>query len=72
MPIPGDNSICKPEADVLGRMAAANSFARHVLDLDASEGTTVGVFDSLGVLCRKFPRLRPTRFHAYPAQTILR
>lgn len=38
-----DNPIQRAEDDVLGRLVAAQSFARQVLELDASEGAVVGV-----------------------------
>ena len=46
--IPGDNPIRDPEADVLGRLKTARSFAQQVLLLDASEGVAVGVFGPWG------------------------
>ncbi len=48
MAIPGDNPIRDPAADVLGRAGEAKKFARHVLELDASEGAVVGVFGPWG------------------------
>ena len=47
-PLPGDNPIGNHEDDVLERAGVANDFARQVLELDASHGTTVGVFGPWG------------------------
>ena len=47
-PIPGDNPIEDPAKDVLERSVRAADFARQVLELDASHGTTVGVFGPWG------------------------
>ena len=46
--IPGDNPIRDAEADTLGRLKAARSFAQQVLSLDANEGVAVGVFGPWG------------------------
>lgn len=46
--IRGDNPIQAPKDDVLGRTAVAESFVRHVLELDVSEGAVVGVFGPWG------------------------
>ena len=46
--VPVDNPIKDREHDVLGRTAAAQSFVRHVLALDASLGIVVGVFGPWG------------------------
>ena len=46
--VPVDNPIKKRENDLLGRAAAARSFVRHVLALDASLGIVVGVFGPWG------------------------
>ena len=46
--VPVDNPIRNREHDVLGRTAAAQSFVRHVLALDASLGIVVGVFGPWG------------------------
>lgn len=43
-----DNPIRKREQDLLGRTAAAESFVRHVLALDTSQGVVVGVFGPWG------------------------
>ena len=48
MTIPSDNPIRDPKYDVLGRADEAKKFARHVLELDASEGAVVGVFGPWG------------------------
>ena len=47
-PLPGDNPIRDSGQDVLQRAAGAATFARQVLDLDASEGAAVGVFGPWG------------------------
>ena len=46
--VPGDNPIRNPEDDVLDRLETARSFARHVLELDVSQGTVVGVLGPWG------------------------
>ena len=46
--VPSDNPIKVPSEDALGRGEAAESFAQHVLDLDATEGAVVGVFGPWG------------------------
>ena len=45
---PGDNPIRQAADDALGRAPAAQTFARHVLSLDASEGVVVGVLGAWG------------------------
>ena len=47
-PLPGDNPIGDRGDDVLERAGVADAFARQVLALDASHGTTVGVFGPWG------------------------
>ena len=47
-PLPGDNPIGNHEDDILERAGVANDFARQVLELDASHGTTVGAFGPWG------------------------
>ena len=47
-PLLGDNPIEDPAKDVLERSVRAADFARQVLELDASHGTTVGVFGPWG------------------------
>ena len=47
-PLPGDNPIRDSGQDVLQRAAGAATFARQVLDLDASQGAAVGVFGPWG------------------------
>ena len=47
-PLPGDNPIEYHEDDVLERAGLAIAFARRVLELDASHGTTIGVFGPWG------------------------
>lgn len=46
--LPGDNPIRDHGDDVLERTVLAGTFARQVLDLDAREGTAVGVFGPWG------------------------
>ena len=46
--VPNDNPIDNPSADVLGRAEVAESFAQHVLALDATEGAVVGLFGPWG------------------------
>ena len=46
--LPADNPIRLSQDDLLGRADAAESFARHVLTLDASEGAAVGIFGPWG------------------------
>ncbi len=43
-----DNPIKHPEEDALGRVTAAVHFARQILELDATEGTVVGVLGPWG------------------------
>lgn len=47
-PVLGDNPITSPEDDLLGRSAAAISFAEQIQDLDASNGAVVGVLGPWG------------------------
>lgn len=44
----GDNPIQRPEQDVIGRFASAQSFAQQVLALDRSEGVVVGILGAWG------------------------
>ena len=46
--MPNDNPIENLCDDVLGRAEVAESFAQHVLALDATEGAVVGVFGPWG------------------------
>ena len=46
--LPGDNPIRCAEHDILERADVAEAFARHVLELDASEGAVVSVFGPWG------------------------
>ena len=46
--LPADNPIRLSQDDLLGRADAAESFAHHVLALDASEGAAVGIFGPWG------------------------
>ncbi|MDE0529563.1 MAG: P-loop NTPase fold protein [Truepera sp.] len=48
MSVAADQPIRKPEDDVLGRARFARSFAKQVLQIDASEGTVVGVLGPWG------------------------
>ncbi len=48
MSVPADNPIRDEGDDALGRATAAQSFARQVLALDASEGVVVGVLGPWG------------------------
>lgn len=48
MKMKGDNPIQQQSDDSLGRAGAAKSFARRVLDLDASEGVVVAVLGPWG------------------------
>ena len=43
-----DNPIRRPDQDLLGRTANAQSFANSVLKIDASEGVVVGVLGGWG------------------------
>ena len=47
-PLQGDNPISDDGDDVFKRVSVADAFAKQVLALDASEGTTVGVFGPWG------------------------
>ena len=60
--IPGDNPIQDPEKDVLGRNDVAESFVRHVLRLDVSEGAVVGVFGPWGSGKTSFINLAKAKF----------
>ena len=62
--IPGDNPIRDPEDDVLGRNDVAESFVRHVLELDVSEGAVVGVFGPWGAGKTSFINLAKAKFKA--------
>lgn len=46
--ITGDNPIKNPEDDVIGRVATAQKFAQHVLELDTTQGVIVGVLGPWG------------------------
>ena len=46
--VTADNPIRRLEDDAIGRAPAARSFARQVLELDASEGVVVGVLGAWG------------------------
>lgn len=58
----GDNPIRGPEEDVLGRNDVAESFVRHVLELDVSEGAVVGVFGPWGSGKTSFINLAREKF----------
>lgn len=60
--IPGDNPIRDPKEDVLGRNDVAESFVRHVLRLDVSEGAVVGVFGPWGSGKTSFINLARAKF----------
>ena len=60
--IPGDNPIRDPKDDVLGRDEVAESFVRHVLRLDVSEGAVVGVFGPWGSGKTSFINLARAKF----------
>lgn len=62
--IPGDNPIREPKDDVLGRNDVAQSFVRHVLELDVSEGAVVGVFGPWGSGKTSFINLAREKFKA--------
>ena len=62
--IPGDNPIREPKEDVLGRNDVAESFVRHVLKLDVSEGAVVGVFGPWGSGKTSFINLAREKFKA--------
>lgn len=46
--ITSDNPIKNPKDDVIGRVAIAQKFAQHVLELDTTEGVVVGVLGPWG------------------------
>ena len=46
--ITGDNPIKNAEDDVIGRVATAQKFAQHVLELNTAEGVVVGVLGPWG------------------------
>ena len=58
----GDNPIRCPEDDTLGRADVAQSFARQVLSLDASEGIVVGVLGPWGAGKTSFINLARSHF----------
>lgn len=60
--IPGDNPIRDPKDDVLGRNDVAESFVRHVLKLNVSEGAVVGVFGPWGSGKTSFINLAKAKF----------
>lgn len=60
----GDNPIRDPKEDVLGRNDVAESFVRHVLKLDVSEGAVVGVFGPWGSGKTSFINLAKAKFKA--------
>ncbi len=62
MTITGDNPIRRPEDDILGRAVIARSFARQVLDLDATEGVVVGVLGAWGSGKTSFINLTRSEF----------
>jgi len=60
--ITADNPIRRPEDDTVGRAAAAKSFARQVLGLDARQGVVVGVLGAWGFGKTSFINLARTEF----------
>lgn len=62
--IRGDYPIRDPKDDVLGRNDVAESFVRHVLELDVSEGAVVGVFGPWGSGKTSFINLAKAKFKA--------
>lgn len=58
----GDNPIRDSKEDVLGRNDVAESFVRHVLKLDVSEGAVVGVFGPWGSGKTSFINLAREKF----------
>ena len=55
--IAADNPISLPAEDRLGRMDAVKSFVRQILEMDASQGLTAGVFGPWGSGKTSFIRL---------------
>lgn len=47
-PLAGDNPIKEKERDALERAGVAENFVRQALELDATEGATVGIFGQWG------------------------
>lgn len=68
--IKGDNPIRNPREDVLGRVEVAKSFARHVLALDVSEGTVVGVLGPWGSGKTSFINLTRAEFQQEGLQVL--
>jgi len=62
MTIAGDNPIRRAEDDALGRAVVAQSFARQVQSLDASEGVVVGVLGAWGSGKTSFINLARSEF----------
>lgn len=60
--ITGDNPIKNPEDDVIGRVAIAQKFAQHVLELDTTEGVVVGVIGPWGSGKTSFINLAQNEF----------
>ena len=60
----GDNPIRREQDDTLGRTAAARSFAKQVLSLDASEGVVVGVLGPWGSGKTSFVNLARSEFES--------
>ena len=60
--ITADNPIRRPEDDTIGRAAAAKSFARQVLGLDARQGIVVGVLGAWGFGKSSFINLARNEF----------
>lgn len=55
--VAADNPISLPAEDRLGRMDAVRSFVRQILEMDASQGLTAGVFGPWGSGKTSFMRL---------------
>lgn len=62
--VPGDNPIRTTKEDVLGRTAAALSFGKQIVELDASEGVVVGVLGPWGSGKTSFFNLARPEFDA--------
>lgn len=60
----GDNPIRDAKEDVLGRDEVAESFVKHVLELNVSEGAVVGVFGPWGSGKTSFINLAKAKFKA--------
>lgn len=70
MSVPGDNPIQHAKDDALGRAPLAASFARQVINLDASEGVVVGVLGAWGSGKTSFVNLARDDFTAAQASVL--